>query len=482
VGLTADVGACLAAAKPWAKWEKVPPVVGQLRWTGTAAAQGQRIRLDGQGELTGVRVGSGDKAFTDERIVLAQRAVLDRQAEQITVEEMRVTSKVVSLTAAGTIKRFRSDMLLDLTGSYQGSWEQVTALVHKLAPQTAEDVALTGSPRGMFKIAGPARQPKLRPTFHDLSAATEVTWASATLYGMKFGAATFRPALGQGQLTVPETTIAASEGTLRMSGVLDLRSEPPVLRITKKRQLAQRVRITKQFGRQTFGHINPLFGGAGSIQGWVSMEAQEVEIPLGKGLEKQAKGTAWVQVDGVTLQPNPLLRVLLKLGGVAESDNVPVKLSPLHLVVRDGRVQYKDMRVSLSAAFDPVFSGSVGFDDRVDLTVSLPVTSQLLSRLGVRGGAADYARILAGNRVDVPLTGTLLAARLDLAKVDVRPLVDRAVKALLAEKFRKQLGQGGDGKKEPSGEPKKEPHRKTPAGGVLDTLMDRLRKPKKKRR
>ncbi len=84
--------------------------------------------------------------------------------------------------------------------------------------------------------------------------------------------------------------------------------------------------------------------------------------------------------------------------------------------------------------FDLRFRGSVGFDDRLELWVSLPVRPALLEKLGVKGPLQDYAKVLVGSRVEIPLAGTRLQPRLDLSKVDVKPLIEKAAKSLATEK------------------------------------------------
>ena len=488
VKLSADVAGCLTAAQPVAGWDKVPPVAGRLEWSGTGRVDQGRVRVAVAGSLTGLRVGEGAKAVKEDRVTFSQTAVLDNQAETITVEEVRIDSGLVSVKAAGTVRRFKHEQVMDLSGTYEAAWDRVMAVVHNLAPKTADTIALTGTTSGPFKVTGPVNKPDLKPSFHDLSADTKLGWASATVYGMKLGPATFAPSLAQGQLTVPDTVIAASEGKLLVAGVVDLRGDDPVVRITKKRKVIDRVRITPEFAQKVLRRINPVFAGSGSVEGLVSLEVENLVVPLGKDIERRAQGTAQMTIEETSLEPSVFTRLLLELGNMKVGDRIPMAFDPIKLVVKDGRLQYEGLRAVLSKTFDPIFSGSVGLDDTLDLVVSLPVTEELLRRGGVRGRAADYARLLTGSRVKVPLGGTLTNARLDLTKMDLRPLVERAAKALLKEEAKKGLegllrgrkkrdakpaqpGGSGTKKDKPADDKKKR-------GGLLDTLLDRVRKRK----
>jgi hypothetical protein len=79
--------------------------------------------------------------------------------------------------------------------------------------------------------------------------------------------------------------------------------------------------------------------------------------------------------------------------------------------------------------FDLVFYGSVGFDDSIDLVVSVPVGERVLEKVGVRGSSGlNYAKLLTGLRVDVPLVGTRQNPRLDFSQVNVKSLLDQAIR------------------------------------------------------
>jgi len=115
------------------------------------------------------------------------------------------------------------------------------------------------------------------------------------------------------------------------------------------------------------------------------------------------------------------------------------------------------------------------------MAVSVPVRAELLQRLGVRGPVLDYARLLSGTRIAIPLTGTRLKPGLDLSKVDLRPLIDRAVKALLTEEAAKRFQELLQGRKKDKEKPDSRPEneKKDPGGGIdlspiFDLLRDRL--------
>jgi hypothetical protein len=121
----------------------------------------------------------------------------------------------------------------------------------------------------------------------------------------------------------------------------------------------------------------------------------------------------------------------------------------MEFTLRDGRLAYNDFTLKVSDEVSLTFFGSVGFDDKLDLAVRLPIGAPLLERFGVGGEAAEYARLLGGAGIEVPIVGTRLDPRLDMSKVDIKPLIRQAARRLLAEKAGEVIG-GAAGRDDPN--------------------------------
>jgi len=78
-----------------------------------------------------------------------------------------------------------------------------------------------------------------------------------------------------------------------------------------------------------------------------------------------------------------------------------VTMDGVDFTLKDGRIWYDNLTMVFPENFDLKFYGSVGLDETVDLTVSVPVRAKLLERFGVRGPVVEYARLLEGARVAV---------------------------------------------------------------------------------
>jgi hypothetical protein len=140
--------------------------------------------------------------------------------------------------------------------------------------------------------------------------------------------------------------------------------------------------------------------------------------------------------------------LLLELGGGQPREAYAVEASGLDFEIRNGRLYYDDFTLLfVKDKFDIKFYGSVGFDDTLDLTVSLPIGAELLRRLKVRGPVREYVRLLAGTRVDIPMVGTRQRPMLDFSKVDTKKLLESVIKKQGIEGIGGILDRLGGGRK-----------------------------------
>ena len=430
---------CLAVAAPFAEWASVPPMTGRVDFTGDVELQGGRIRLGGTGGVDDFRFGKGDAALHKPRLEVSLTARLDRGAGRIDFDKLDVLdtaagSTLLSLDAGSSIADYRGQRVLDLHGSYNGSWADLMVLLHQWVPDTVGRVELTGATGGRFTITGPVNEPEIRPTFRSASAAAGVKWSGGTALQLPLGLATLSPTMADGQITLPATAIDAGGGTLRLGGVVDLRSGTPTLRMPGKTKVLERVQLTPQLSDELLGRVNPIFAGLVQVQGAVSLELTDLVLPLAKEALKAGRGRGHLDLSAVRVQPAGLLGSVLQLAAPLHQGLVGLKVDGVDFVIADGRVSYDNFTISPAPGIKLRFRGSVGFDDTMDLWVSMPVTVPLLRRFGVVGALGDYVRVLTGVMVEIPIAGSRLAPRLGLAQVDVVALVQQAVQKLLLEK------------------------------------------------
>ncbi len=455
---TADLAGCLDAITRIKKLQEKPALTGRVRLNSTCATSGAVMSLSGQGDIDQFEVGVGDQAVRQQRVELVYAAKVDQQNEKITLGKTRINSAPFSAEVAGTIEQYKTTGVLALSGRYDASWQELTAILHELVPATAKTVIVSGKSTSEFHITGPLRQPGAEPAFRGLAGGIEIGWTSAELYGVSLGAARLSPTLGNGQITLPPAKIPASQGNVNLAGLLDLQPLAMTLKMPSRTNLLENVTITRELSTSLLSRINPIFLHLTRVEGRAGLQMEDLVLPLDESIKTAGAGQGELDLADMKLQPGGLLADLLKLGGLTDERMYTVVVSGLSFLIKDGRISYKDFTLTFPNGFDLKFYGSVGFDDTLDLSISLPVRPELLARLGVKGPVADYARVLSGLRVDIPLVGTRQKPKLDLARVDFKSLVERAVKELSKEKLEGLLR--GPSREEPKatpGPPREEP-------------------------
>jgi len=432
---TADLAGCLEAITKIKKLEKKPALAGRVQLNSTCATAGTIMNLSGRADIDQFEVGVGEKAVRQQRVQVVYAAEVDQQNEKITLGKTRISSAPFSAEVAGTIKQYKTAGVLTLSGRYDAYWQELTAILHEIVPATAKTVIVSGKSTSEFRITGPLRQPGAEPTFRGLVGDVEVGWTSAELYGVSLGAARLSPTLGNGQITLPPAKIPASQGNVILTGLLDLQPLAMTLKMPSRTDLLENVAITRELSTSLLSRINPIFLHLTRVEGRAGLQLRDLVLPLDESIKTAGAGQGQLDLADMKLQPGGLLADLLKLGGLTDERMYTVVVSGLSFLIKDGRISYKDFTLTFPNDFDLRFYGSVGFDETLDLSISLPVRPELLARLGVKGPIAEYARVLSGLRIDIPLVGTRQKPRLDLARVDIKSLVERALKALSEEKL-----------------------------------------------
>ncbi len=395
--------------------------------------------LQGEGvfknlDIDGKRLTDRDISLTWQNLQVAP----DRQV--ITLGQTQLTSEFLQVVLSGTITDYQSECKLALNGHYEGSWERITVLLHQLAPDTTDTIAFAGATRSDFVITGPLRKPTVSPVYRGIDATAQLAWNSGEVYGIVMNGATLSPKIKEGQVSLGSDSIGCGDGKINLAGLsVDLQGDEPLFKTVGKIQVLQEVPINAKVGQYLLSRINPVFTDIAAMEGKLSLELENVNLPLSQRIKTSGAGRAHLDLSQMKVSPRGLLADLLEMGGIPKEKIQNMQVGGVDLFVKDGRIKYDHFLVRFSDSFDLMFSGSVGFDDSLDLTVSVPVRAALLRQFGVRGSAADYVRLLSDARVDIPLVGTRQKPRLDLKGVDIQPLLNKAADQLLEEKSKDAL-------------------------------------------
>lgn len=423
----ADLAGLVRAAARVAKSAAPPAVAGRLGLQARISTEAGTITLAARGGIDDLAVGEGASAVREPRVDLEFDAGLDPAAERIRVTQAAVRSTPLSAEIGGTVEHYAGPRVLALRGRYEASWEELTRILHELAPATTGNILARGKSSSTFEVTGPLNQPEITPAFRGAAGGLDVTWAAAELYGVQLGSATLKPALRDGKLTLPPTAVAAAGGRVNVGGMVDFTLADPTLVVPGETRLLDNVALTPLIGQALLSRINPIFLHMTRVEGRATLVARDVFVPFGASLKRSGRGTGVLDLQRVRVQPSGLMGLLLDLGGYGSDTTHVVEFGKVDFIIRDGRIVYDNFTMLLPPDFDLVFRGSVGFDSTIDLIVSVPVREGLLRKLGVQGPALAAARKLTGARVELPIVGTREKPQIDFKRVDVARLLKDAV-------------------------------------------------------
>ena len=484
----ADLARCLTLATPFAGWKKTPEIFGRLTWTGQLRTAGDTVDLAGAGSIKPFRFGTGDKAITEPEVRFVQHVVVDRRSETITVDKADLSSQLVTAAVSGTIRQFRSQRVLDLSGRATGAGERITALLQTLRPDLAGHVSLTGPVTVPFKLTGPAHDPKLQPAFRDLAAEGGLTLGSANIYGVPLSKIDLSGKLADGRFVLPLTAIDSDGGKVQLLAHIDLRPDEPVLTIPGKVTILDNIPINSELSDTFISRAVIILFGAKDISGRASLTTEDLTLPLGKGIKTAGAGRGRLDLKNVRIKTHgkALLDNLLKLAALPGLDVQAITIDGLDFEIRQGRIHYDNCTVAFGEVYDMKFNGSVGFDDTIQLTVWLPLTPPLLEKIGAGLLPPNVRALLATKRVPVFIGGTRQKPRLDFSRVDLPKLLGEVLPGLLGPILQRDrpdsntledlLGDLLGGLSRPATQPATQPatrpaDRPNPLGDLLDDLL-----------
>ena len=466
ISLATDLAYIRRLIAPMLKPDEIKDLAGQLTYRGTLAAESSSLDMKGQGSIKGLVLNSRKTDWGD--IILSHRMQFDTKADLLKISQMQLSNPAMNmkLLTPNTITDVSGEKVMDIRGEFNGSWPKLIELAQNLMPALKKDLALdlqgemaanTGRQDCEFTLTGPLDNPKLNPKFKSLKTQTALGWKSGKLLGLDLGGAKFVPDMKEGRLTFGKPRIPASGGMLNIDGAIDFTPDGMVYNLPGKHVIIDNVMINPEVGELILSRFNPLFAKTVQLDGKMNLALEDMHIPFGDAFKINGKGKGKLDLSNLKMRPGKggLVKIF-EMASLksANADTFPVKTTGVDFEIKRGRIYYDNFTIILGSDFDMIFSGWVGFDDTLDMKVSIPIRVGVLAALNIAGPTADYARVLekAGVRISIPIRGTRGAPRLDLSKVDTKPLIQDAVKGLLQEQLK------GNSPQSPKTGPAKETH------------------------
>jgi len=228
--------------------------------------------------------------------------------------------------------------------------------------------------------------------------------------------------------------------SVNIDGSIDFTPDGMVYNLPGKIILIDNVMINPEVGELLLSRFNPLFAKLVQLDGEMTLTLEDMHVPFGDAFKTSGRGRGKLDLSKLKMRPGKggLIKIFDMAALNPTSNNAfLIRTTGVDFEIKNGRIYYENFTLILGGNFDLIFSGWVGFDDTMELNVSIPIRAGVLSAFRVVGPVSDYARMLerSGVRITIPITGTRGAPRLDLSKVDTKPFIEAAIRGLLREQL-----------------------------------------------
>lgn len=343
--------------------------------------------------------------WTDPSVSLQLKAGYDSKSRRLGIETAQWEARGLDVQLAGGVQEPAGRANASIEGNV--TYDLVKLRLGVL-PLRREDIQIVGAGTRPFSIQGPLRSAKgfVDPS---LAAHLRLGWQ-----GIKFRAL----AVGQGEidarlqgraLTVATSRVPVAGGSVQLGGQVVL-SLPLVARLSSG-QIVKEVTITPEMCGTWLSYAAPLLADVTDVEGTFSVDLGAGAVPLLHPAGMHA--TATLAIEDVEAAPGQIARVILttvqEIQRIAGKDAIAgTKLrmtapkQEVHVTVAQGRVHHDRFVMRLGGKDGPLVttSGSVGFDDTVNLMVTVPLKKEWFKNERV-------AAVLGGQTLKIPVTGTL---------------------------------------------------------------------------
>jgi hypothetical protein len=369
------------------------------------------VRVGVEARVEGIEATRGD---APETILLADttvagQAIVDHAQGRVELSSLSATSPLGSIRAAGSLSEMTGRQMIDMAGTIDVDWSRIE---EEMAARTDPNATIEGEPFA-FRVTGPVAGP-VTELVNRLDGEVQASVIAADVFGMKLGRVPIRVRSRRGELAIDPIETTLNEGRLRivpelvgdpMSGAMSVRLD--------HRTTLETASVNDEVSRRVLSFVVPTLADATRVHGVVSLAIDRAEVPLLGDGATMAEGQ--MVFRDVEFLPGPLANELLAVvGGSANGNRPALRLDqPVVLSISDGAVRQRGLSIPLGNVASIDMEGSVTFDKKLDLRVSVPLAPE-----GLNGNAPPIvAAIVGGVRPVVPISGTL-----DDPKVDMKEL------------------------------------------------------------
>ncbi|MBN9122671.1 MAG: hypothetical protein J0I06_26580 [Planctomycetes bacterium] len=448
--------------------------VGPLRFR----TAGDVTSFGGALDVTNFAYGPKDKPVLSEATLkLEADGDYTSSSDVVTMRVARVSRPGLDLDAKGTVGKATTTQDVNFTGTVRYDWAQLTPVLREalgasfaatgsgtravtvsgqLSPPGAAVAALpppkAGGPVELKGPGAPALKAPPQPagpsTFASMNAEVAVGWDSIRAYGFDVGAGELKGQMTRGVVTVSPITATFGGGKVTLAPTLKLDTAPGEVTLAKG-LIVDRAKLTPAATAGALGYALPAIANAGQAEGEISALVDDNRITPGDFTQSSLKGA--IVIHKATIGAGPVVGEVAKLLGAKNTTMTLATENAVLVQVANGRVYHQNFAINLAGTTLRT-SGSVGFDNTLDLVVEVPLPKELPA---LKNNPV-LVKAVAGKVVKLPVRGTLTKPELDpkgfeqavaaLAREAAREVGKDAIEGELKKLFPGMSGPGGNPK------------------------------------
>ncbi len=299
-------------------------------------------------------------------------------------------------------------------------WSAINTIAGEYLP---EDLMLEGKRKDTITFTSEYPTDQKDQLLPNLSAKADVGFEKAGYMGLNFGPTDVNIVVQNGLLKIVPFTTIVNEGQFNFGAQADFKQKPALFKTAEPMQIIKDIKINDQTTGKLLKYLNPIFANAANVNGIANLNCEKLSIPISAAAKNNAEIIGTVSISQLNLQTSDFLGQILSIVGGGVRGTI-ITIHPTRFVLRDGFLRYDNMQMDVGD--NPVnFKGTIGLDKSLDMSVTLPYTTEGRT---IRVGGEN------ARRITLPITGTV-----DNPKLDVGKLLENQLKQELEEQLRRGL-------------------------------------------
>jgi len=191
--------------------------------------------------------------------------------------------------------------------------------------------------------------------------------------------------------------------------------------------LFENVPLTQELADELLGRVNPLLRRCTVLGGRLDLTVKHCLLPLDSSIKNSGSADLQITLRDAHFMPTGVLADLIELAGM-EVREFSFDRYTINAEIKDGRIFPQPITITINK-LPIICSGTIGLDGTIACNADVPLSQGLVGR--------DAWKYLQGERVKVPITGTLDRVRLDSSAMqsEIARLVRRAVERAAVEQL-----------------------------------------------